>query len=67
MHRLFRRSSLLKRYVVYNLCFVLIPLLLLIYIYWQSALSQFIDEYETTHRYTLTQVMRSLRPIRTMR
>ena len=60
MRKSYYRSTLLKRYVLYNLCFVLIPVLLLISIYWKSCFEQIVIEYETTHRYSLKQVMKNV-------
>lgn len=56
----YRKSTLLKRYVLYNLCFVLIPVMLLILIYWQSSFEQIVNEFETTQRYALKQVMKNI-------
>lgn len=60
MRKNYYRSALFKKYVLYNLCFVLIPVLLLISIYWQNCFKQIITEYETTHRYALKQVMKNV-------
>ena len=54
------QSVLLRKYVLYNLCFVLIPVLLLISIYFRSSFEQIVSEYETMQRYALNQVMKNI-------
>lgn len=59
-HRKIRRSNLLRRYVSYNLCFVLIPVILLASVYYVNTKKQIIKEYELTHQYALDQTKDSI-------
>lgn len=55
-----RKSALLRRYIIYNVGFVLIPVMILIIIYFRMALIQIIDEFEVSQEYSLTQAMRGV-------
>lgn len=59
-HFKIRHSHLLRKYVTYNLCFVMIPVIILAAIYYVNAKKQVIQEYELTHQYALAQTMDSI-------
>lgn len=60
MYATIRKSALLRRYIIYNVCFVLIPVLILIFIYLRMALIQIVSEFEVSQEYALTQAMRNV-------
>ena len=51
------RSRLLRKYVVCNLCFVMIPVIILIVLYFNYAANQIIAQYGETQQYALRQAM----------
>lgn len=55
-----RRSPLLRKYISYNILFILVPMLILIAVYASSALGQIISEHEASLSHALTQSMRSI-------
>ena len=60
MGRKYRNSALFKRYLAFNLCFVLVPVLVIVAVYGLSIFNRIIRELETAHRNSLTQVMRTV-------
>lgn len=55
-----RKSLLLRKYVIYNLCMALIPVLILASVYYMNTSQQAIQEFEQIHQYALTQLVDSI-------
>ncbi len=54
------RSLLLKKYVLYNLCFVLLPTIILVVLYTFNYKVQLIKDFTSSHEYVLTQTMKTV-------
>jgi len=53
-------SLLLRKYVIYNLCMALIPVIILALIYYINTRQQAIQEFEVIHEYALSQMVDSV-------
>ena len=58
IRRFFGFSSLLRRYIILNLCIVLIPLILFLSFFYNELENKFINEIEVTHLSMLNQTIR---------
>lgn len=49
-------SSLLKKYIMYNICFVIIPIFIIVILYFNYTKNQIIKQFENIQEYALSQV-----------